>query len=108
MRVVRGECGRLRLGRCLPGRGAWLCAGPSRCLDLAEQRQAFSRAFRTAVPPEAINRLRAELSARAELTDRQTEPHILVVCQDEGWHTSEVGSGPERRDDDGAEPHGED
>ena len=47
MRVARLPDGALKVGRTLPGRGAWLCAGSVECLRLAVQRKAFARALRT-------------------------------------------------------------
>ena len=47
MRVIRREDGRLEVGRTLPGRGAWLCAGSVACLEAAITRKAFARALRT-------------------------------------------------------------
>ncbi|WP_366451728.1 YlxR family protein [Cellulomonas sp.] len=35
------------VGRCMPGRGAWLHPDP-RCFELAERRRAFPRALRHA------------------------------------------------------------
>ncbi|MDY6055315.1 YlxR family protein [Micrococcus sp.] len=41
-----------------PGRGAWLHPG-GHCLDLAQRRRAFGRAFRSAVDASALTELRA-------------------------------------------------
>lgn len=102
LRVVLSEDGRLIMGRSLPGRGAWLCAGSIRCLDLAQRRQSFSRALRAAVSPGALAALRGELAGD------ELSPHILGVCEYKDWGTSKLDGGSERRDDSGAEPHGED
>jgi len=101
IRFVLCEDGHLTVGRSLPGRGAWLCAGSRRCLELAQRRQSFSRALRTAVSPAAL------VALRGELAGEELSPHILGVCEDKGWGTSKVDGGPEQRDD-GAGPHGED
>jgi uncharacterized protein len=56
--VVRRPDGSLVVGRALPGRGAWLCAGSASCLDLARRRRAFGRALRAPVEPSAEAELR--------------------------------------------------
>ena len=56
--MVRTAAGDVVVGRLLPGRGAWLCAGSSACVDLAARRNAFSRALRAPVGPDAISALR--------------------------------------------------
>jgi predicted RNA-binding protein YlxR (DUF448 family) len=66
VRVVHRD-GRLEVGRTLPGRGAWLCAGSPACVDLAEKRKAFDRAFRAPVEPDAIRSLRAVLADRERM-----------------------------------------
>ncbi|MBW3615788.1 MAG: YlxR family protein [Actinobacteria bacterium] len=70
VRVVRVEDGSLRIGRGLPGRGAWLCAGTPECFDLALRRKAFERAFRAPVRAEAPESLRAKLAERARIEGR--------------------------------------
>ena len=67
VRVVRTSTGELAVGRSLPGRGAWLCDGSPRCVDLAERRKAFGRALRAPVEATAIAGLRARLSERARM-----------------------------------------
>ena len=67
LRVVAGPDGTLAVGRSLPGRGAWLCAGSVACIDLAGRRKAFARALRADVPPAAVDRLRTTLVARGRL-----------------------------------------
>jgi len=52
--------GSIRVDRTAPGRGAWLC-GPE-CLGLARRRRGFDRAWRTHVPPAALERFAAELN----------------------------------------------
>ena len=54
VRVVRTPEGSLEVGRTLPGRGAWLCAGSLLCVQRAAQRKALSRALRAPVSPEAV------------------------------------------------------
>jgi predicted RNA-binding protein YlxR (DUF448 family) len=44
----------------LPGRGAYLCPSEA-CLSLALKRKSFDRAFRQAVPAEAVRSLGAEI-----------------------------------------------
>ncbi|MDP8955228.1 MAG: YlxR family protein [Actinomycetota bacterium] len=55
--MVRRSDGTLEVGDTLPGRGAWLCAGSSACLDLAARRDAFRRALRGPVEPGAVAEL---------------------------------------------------
>jgi predicted RNA-binding protein YlxR (DUF448 family) len=55
--------GMLRLGRGLPGRGAWLCRDP-RCLEAAVRRGAVARALRTSVSPEMLDELRSSFGDR--------------------------------------------
>jgi predicted RNA-binding protein YlxR (DUF448 family) len=61
--VVRTADGGLAVGRQLPGRGAWLCAGSPSCLDLACRGKAFPRALRGPIAPDAVAELAAELAA---------------------------------------------
>ncbi|MHB1774650.1 MAG: YlxR family protein [Acidimicrobiales bacterium] len=61
VRVVRRPDGGLQLGRALPGRGAWLCAGSPACARAAERRGAFGRALRGPVRAEEVGRLVAQL-----------------------------------------------
>ena len=68
VRIVR-TAGGLSVGRSLPGRGAWLCAGSTACVDLAERRKAFSRAFRVPVEGAEVGVLRAYLGERARIED---------------------------------------
>lgn len=69
VRVVRTADGALCVGRSLPGRGAWLCTGSTACVDLADHRKAFARAFRAPVEPGAVRALRADLGERARIED---------------------------------------
>ncbi|MDQ3680695.1 MAG: YlxR family protein [Actinomycetota bacterium] len=62
---MRSAAGEVVVGRSLPGRGAWLCAGSPACVDLAERRSAFSRALRAPVSPDAISTLRITMSGAA-------------------------------------------
>jgi predicted RNA-binding protein YlxR (DUF448 family) len=59
---VRLGDGSLALGRTLPGRGAWLCRGSVACVDQAQKRRAFDRAFRVGVSTRAVDGLRRELA----------------------------------------------
>ena len=61
VRVVRRRDGALVTGTALPGRGAWLCRGSASCLERAVRRDAFARALRAPVAPEALDGLRREL-----------------------------------------------
>lgn len=67
MRVVRLDGGTLVIGRTLPGRGAWLCAGSSGCLDVAVRRKAFARALRAPVSDDATTSLRENMVGRATM-----------------------------------------
>jgi len=62
VRIVRLPDGSLRIGRTLPGRGAWLCAGSLECLNQAAQRNAFSRALRSPVSSDDVLALGPELA----------------------------------------------
>jgi len=71
VRVVRGaDDGTLVVGRTLPGRGAWLCAGSVACLGLAERRGALARALRTQLPAGATQALRAAIEGCARMEGR--------------------------------------
>jgi predicted RNA-binding protein YlxR (DUF448 family) len=73
-RVTLSRDGTLVLGPG-PGRGAWLCAGQSgepplaSCLEAAERRNGFSRAFRRPVPADAGKPLRATEQLRERMDD---------------------------------------
>ena len=55
VRVARDKDGNLRLGRTLPGRGAWLCQSSLiECTERAAKTGGFSRAFRSAISPAMI------------------------------------------------------
>ncbi len=71
VRVVRTSTGELAVGRSLAGRGAWLCEGSARCVDLAERRKAFGRALRASVEASAVASLRARLEERARMDGEQ-------------------------------------
>ena len=58
-RVGAKADGTVEVGRTLPGRGAWLCAGSLECFDLAARRGAFTKALRMEVRPGDIEQLRA-------------------------------------------------
>jgi uncharacterized protein len=61
--VVRRSGGTLEVGRTLPGRGAWVCPSKT-CIDLAERRKAFGRAFKAELADGAIEALRARMVER--------------------------------------------
>ncbi|TMM14747.1 MAG: YlxR family protein [Actinobacteria bacterium] len=65
VRVVRTSTGDLAVGRHQPGRGAWVCAGSTRCVDLARRRDGFSRALRAPVDRLAVDTLRATIAGPA-------------------------------------------
>jgi predicted RNA-binding protein YlxR (DUF448 family) len=67
VRVIRREDGRLEVGRTLPGRGAWLCAGSPACIEAAQRRRAFDRALRGPVDAGSVERLRVEVAERARV-----------------------------------------
>lgn len=69
VRVVRRSDGTLSVGRTLPGRGAWLCAGSLRCVDLAAGRKAFGRALQGPVEAPAVQALRDYMEERARMED---------------------------------------
>ncbi|MGI9119351.1 MAG: YlxR family protein [Acidimicrobiales bacterium] len=73
-RVIRRSDGTLEVGRTLPGRGAWLCAGSPACVDQAERRRAFDRALRGPVGVEAVAALRDEVQACARMEPASVEP----------------------------------
>jgi predicted RNA-binding protein YlxR (DUF448 family) len=64
VRVVRLHDGSLAVGRNGTGRGAWLCRDSPGCIDRAEKRKAFDRAFRGPVGSEEVDRLRSALSPK--------------------------------------------
>jgi len=59
-RIVRRLDGSLAVGRRLPGRGAWLCAGSLPCFELAVRRHAFAKALRATVEEHDIESVRTE------------------------------------------------
>jgi len=61
LRVVRTPEGGLAVGRHLPGRGAWLCAGSPACAEEAGRRGALSRALRAPVSSQAVVALGEQL-----------------------------------------------
>ncbi|MDA8047599.1 MAG: YlxR family protein [Actinomycetota bacterium] len=80
VRVARAEDGSLVVSRVAPGRGAWLCrdlrtGGPEvGCLEAAERRNAFSRAFRSEVPAGATALLRASQPERENMEVQEQQP----------------------------------
>lgn len=61
VRIVRTEFGKLRVGRTLTGRGAWLCRDDPTCFDEAARRGGFARALRARTDPTAVEALRVAL-----------------------------------------------
>jgi len=72
VRVVRTPDGGLAEGRSQPGRGAWLCAGSTDCVDLAVKKHAFSRALRGPVKQDEVATLRTKAAERARIEGRGT------------------------------------
>ncbi|MGI8758203.1 MAG: YlxR family protein [Acidimicrobiales bacterium] len=66
-RVIRRFDGTLEVGRALPGRGAWVCAGSVACVDQAERRRAFDRALRGPIVAGAARVLREEAHGCAKM-----------------------------------------
>ena len=66
-RVVATRDAGLAVGRRLPGRGAWVCAGSEECLEMAARRKAFDRALRTTIRSEAVDELRSTLASRGRI-----------------------------------------
>jgi len=65
LRLIRRSDGTLEIGRTLPGRGAWLCPDVA-CINQAERKRAFGRAFKAGLADGALDAARArmvELSA---------------------------------------------
>jgi len=75
VRVVRRPDGSLRVGRSLPGRGAWLCAGSMACFDLAARRRSFDRALRVPISSVAVDDLRARLASCESTAGQQLAGH---------------------------------
>ena len=78
VRVVRTPDGALRIGRTLPGRGAWLCRATPECLEHAIRRNAFGRALRGPVSAGAL----AELSKALAGVCEDRELHVAVKRRD--------------------------
>jgi len=103
VRVVRDAEGRVLLGRSLPGRGAWLCAGSVACLDRAARR-GLARALRGEVDPASVRALRDALaSARGRSSAAVGAPvgSILAMCEDRGRREAAPargGAGPSPRE----------
>lgn len=57
---------RLGVGRTLPGRGAWVCAGDQDCLRRAASPDRLRRAFRRDVPHGVAEDLIAALQPEAD------------------------------------------
>ena len=67
VRVVAEPGGGLAVGRALPGRGAWLCAGSRSCVDAAARAKAFDRALRTSISSDAVEALRTTVAGRGRI-----------------------------------------
>jgi predicted RNA-binding protein YlxR (DUF448 family) len=81
--VARQVDGTLVVDRTVAGRGAWLCANvpgmpQQTCIENAERRGAFARAFHAPVEPAALRALRAALQERARMVA------VTVVAAREG------------------------
>ena len=63
LRVAVTGDGRIVVSRTAPGRGAWLCDPPHRCLPVALKRKAFDRAFRRPVETKSILAWQQQLAA---------------------------------------------
>ena len=66
MRIAVAPDGAPAVGRRLPGRGAWLCAGSPSCLEAAVRRDALGRALRRRVGGEAVAGLARQLAPAAD------------------------------------------
>ena len=69
VRVVRLTDGKVAIGRALPGRGAWLCAGSPECVTEARRRRAFERAFRGSVDAGSLESLDSSRASGPPGTD---------------------------------------
>lgn len=89
-RLVREQDGSIVSKRTGPGRGAWICRDAKaatlseRCLGLAVDRRAFQKAFRSQVPPEAIETLTSMLPGRTQ------PPQDVRECMDDHDALTEV------------------
>ena len=68
VRMARGADGTVRVGRHVPGRGAWLCAGATKCFEEAVRRRAVNRALRTELSDTDLEALRVRLGVAAPET----------------------------------------
>jgi predicted RNA-binding protein YlxR (DUF448 family) len=64
LRLIRATDGTLEIGRRLPGRGAWVCPDAA-CIDQAERKWAFGRAFKAELADGALDGVRARMVERA-------------------------------------------
>lgn len=65
VRIGRGADGRPRVGRSVPGRGAYVCPEAA-CLGGLFEKGRLARALRTALPPEVKLAIEEELSCLAK------------------------------------------
>lgn len=69
VRIVAGRDGKVRIGRTLAGRGAWLHPD-STCLEAAGRHKALPRALRVEVGADQIDSLRSVVTDRARIGTR--------------------------------------
>lgn len=74
IRIVRSPDGSLLVGRTLPGRGAWLCAGNLDCLDIGTRRGGLARSFRTPLGAGALAELRSTVTATTGISTHDFVP----------------------------------
>jgi predicted RNA-binding protein YlxR (DUF448 family) len=67
--VTVDKDGTLVVGHGLGGRGAWLCAASTSCMDLAARRKAFARALKTEFRADQLAALRSHLSQRGTMVE---------------------------------------
>ncbi|MGZ4676014.1 MAG: YlxR family protein [Acidimicrobiia bacterium] len=61
VRLAASADGAVRIGRNVPGRGAWLCRDRRECLELAIRRRALGRALRIELTARDVTALRVRL-----------------------------------------------
>ncbi|MGH3850747.1 MAG: YlxR family protein [Pseudonocardiaceae bacterium] len=69
VRVVAGPNASAVVGRALPGRGAWLCAGSPACIEAAVRKSAIGRALRTNIAPGSEAALQTMLASRESMEE---------------------------------------
>jgi len=101
VRVALGPGGQPVVGRLLPGRGAWLCAGSTACFEQAVRRGSFGRAFRRPIDPGALERLGLELRAAGggcQVAGQPDRPDGQEAPGPAGPTRQPGGAGPSRTD----------